>query len=408
MWMNKLGIKWECFDIGWHEIDDLCYQLPQVILARTESCSKKKTLCIYSNLDVSSPKDQHWNTDPWELTEKDGKLYGKGAASGKGTLLSWFHAIHAYRRRQIDLPVNIKFIIESMNECNSKGLEEFLKQQKPTFLADICNIVIADSEWLGENYPCLIYGITGSCKFQVTAEKLENSDPEKDMDSIFATIVDSDGKIVLPHFSDHVDHITPAEEKLYDSIDFDFEEIRPTLPPNQQHWDKVQMLMNFWRLPAITVNDAEECRCENSDQNILKRNFVLKIVPKQVPDNIARLVTSHIYNVCQQINCQSKVSCELLSSSRPWLVDFTHPNYKAATRATIQVYGVEPNMIRQDNEIPIILMLQKIIDRNILLLPLGSSSCNAHSGNENITLRNLYDGTKLLIAYLYQLANNTR
>lgn len=121
-----------------------------------------RKLCIYSHLDVSSPEDQNWDTDPWKLTEKDGKLYGKGVACGKGILLSWFHAIQAYRRRQIDLPVNIKFIIESMNESNSKGLEEFLKQQKPTFLADINDIVVGDSEWLGENHPCLIYGSTGN------------------------------------------------------------------------------------------------------------------------------------------------------------------------------------------------------------------------------------------------------
>lgn len=49
-----------------------------------------------------------------------------------------------------------------MNECNSKGLEEFLKQQKPTFLANINEIVVGDSEWLGEKYPCLIYGFTGN------------------------------------------------------------------------------------------------------------------------------------------------------------------------------------------------------------------------------------------------------
>lgn len=97
------------------------------------------------------------------------------------------------------------------------------------------------------------------------------------------------------------------------------------------------MLMSFWRLPAIAVSDMVECKCENTDKTILRRNFHLKIVPKQVPDNIAALVTKHVYNVCHEMKCQSKVTCELLCASRPWLVDFHNSNYTAATRATIQV-----------------------------------------------------------------------
>ena len=62
-------------------------------------------------------------------------------------------------------------------------------------------------------------------------------------------------------------------------------------------------------------------------------------------------------------------------------------------------------MIRDDTDYVEINILQKIIKKPILLLPLASKSSNAGKPNENIILRNFYEGTKLLGAYLLQLPN---
>ena len=44
----------------------------------------KKTLLVYGHLDVQpAAKEDGWDTDPWVLTEKDGKLYGRGSTDDK-------------------------------------------------------------------------------------------------------------------------------------------------------------------------------------------------------------------------------------------------------------------------------------------------------------------------------------
>ena len=44
----------------------------------------KKTLLVYGHLDVQpAAKEDGWDTDPWLLTEKDGKLYGRGSTDDK-------------------------------------------------------------------------------------------------------------------------------------------------------------------------------------------------------------------------------------------------------------------------------------------------------------------------------------
>lgn len=42
------------------------------------------------------------------LTEKDGKLYGRGATDDKGPVLGWLHAITAYNSTKTEIPINLK------------------------------------------------------------------------------------------------------------------------------------------------------------------------------------------------------------------------------------------------------------------------------------------------------------
>jgi cytosolic nonspecific dipeptidase len=72
-----------------------------------------KTVCVYGHLDVQPASiEDGWDTDPFVLTEKDEKLYGRGSTDDKGPALSWLWIIEAYQALHIPLPVNIKIIYE--------------------------------------------------------------------------------------------------------------------------------------------------------------------------------------------------------------------------------------------------------------------------------------------------------
>lgn len=112
---------------------------------------------------------------------------------------------------------------------------------------------------------------------------------------------------------------------------------RDTLPEYKRKWDKVKVLMHFWRLPSILVNDIEECTCEKQDKTKIKRHFIIKIVPRQIVEKSTQFTMQHINNVCKELKIDNKVDVELVSASRPWIEDIRSPNYEAARRATIQV-----------------------------------------------------------------------
>jgi nonspecific dipeptidase len=57
-----------------------------------------------------------------------------------------------------------------MEECGSEGLQEFLLKKKDTFLKDVDYVVISDNCWLGNQKPCLTYGLRGLCFFSVEVQ----------------------------------------------------------------------------------------------------------------------------------------------------------------------------------------------------------------------------------------------
>lgn len=65
-------------------------------------------------------------------------------------------------------------------------------------------------------------------------------------------------------------------------------------------------------------------------------------------------------------------------------------------------------MIRDDTDSKVINIISRITEKNVLLLPIGTRDINAGFENENMPLRNFYEGTKLLGAYLFQLAIPTK
>ncbi|CAF3775310.1 unnamed protein product [Rotaria sp. Silwood1] len=170
--LEKLGAKVELADIGEQKLaDGTKIKLPDVILATYGNDKTKKTVCIYGHLDVQPAQiSDGWDTEPFILTEKDGKLFGRGSTDDKGPVLSWLNVIEAYQKLNQSFPVNIKFVLESMEEYGSEGLEDLLKSLKNTFLSDVDYVVISDSYWLGKEKPCLQYGLRGICYFFIDVE----------------------------------------------------------------------------------------------------------------------------------------------------------------------------------------------------------------------------------------------
>lgn len=170
--LKKLGVETSLRDVGNQTLPDgRKIPLPPVLFGTLKTGAKKNTVCIYGHLDVQPALiEDGWDTEPFVLTEKNGKLYGRGSSDDKGPVLCWIHALEAYKAIGEEIPVNIKFVLEGMEESGSEGLDDLLLAEKDKYLKDVNYVCISDNYWLGTDKPCITYGLRGICYFGVEVE----------------------------------------------------------------------------------------------------------------------------------------------------------------------------------------------------------------------------------------------
>lgn len=97
------------------------------------------TVLLYSHYDVQPPGDEQlWDSPPFELVERDGRWYGRGAADCKGNVIA-----HLLALRSLDeLNVGVRIVVEGSEEQGTGGLEALVRERPDLFSADV--MVIAD------------------------------------------------------------------------------------------------------------------------------------------------------------------------------------------------------------------------------------------------------------------------
>ncbi|XP_074195939.1 cytosolic non-specific dipeptidase isoform X2 [Rhinolophus sinicus] len=170
--IKQLGGSVELVDIGMQKLPDGSeIPLPPIVLGTLGSDPQKKTVCVYGHLDVQpAALEDGWDSEPFTLVERDGKLYGRGATDDKGPVAGWMNALEAFQKTNQEIPVNIRFCLEGMEESGSEGLDDLIFARKDTFFKDVDYVCISDNYWLGKKKPCITYGLRGICYFFIEVE----------------------------------------------------------------------------------------------------------------------------------------------------------------------------------------------------------------------------------------------
>ncbi|CAM4772014.1 unnamed protein product [Rotaria magnacalcarata] len=413
--METLGVTVELADVGEQKLSDgTKLKLPNVILGTYGNDKAKKTVMIYGHLDVQPAQlSDGWDSEPFVLTERDGKLYGRGSTDDKGPVISWLNVIEAYQKLNEPFPVNVKFVLESMEEYGSDGLEDLLKSLKNTFLSGVDYVVISDSYWLGKTKPCLQYGLRGICYFfldvECSTKDLHSGcfggtihEAMTDLIALMGTLVDNKGHILIDTLYDEVAPLTLEEEELYKPITFDTAAycseagVQSTIQS-----EKDQILMHRWRYPSLSLHGIQGafdgCGCKTVIPRHVIGKFSIRIVPNMKISTVEKLVENHVQKIMKERNSPNKVSVKLEHGGDYWIADPNNPQYLAARKATVAVHGIEPDLTREGGSIPITLTFQEQTGKNVLLLPIGASDDGAHSQNEKFDISNYMNGMKLIV-----------
>ncbi|ESP04108.1 hypothetical protein LOTGIDRAFT_224093 [Lottia gigantea] len=395
--------------------------LPPVIFAQLGEDPKKKTLLVYGHLDVQpAAKEDGWDTEPFVLTEKDGKLYGRGSTDDKGPVLDWINCIEAMQEIGMEVPINVKFVLEGMEESGSEGLDELVISEKKGFLKGTDFVCISDNYWLGKTKPCITYGLRGICYFFLEIECASKDlhsgvfggtvhEAMTDLTKIMSSLVDSKGRILIKDLYESVQPVTDEEKQLYGPIDFDPEDYRKDIGAKKLiHASKEDALMHRWRYPSLSLHGIEGAFDGSGAKTVIPRKvigkFSIRLVPHQEPEKIKELVQKHVDTIHSLGGSPNTIKLTMGHGGRPWVSDFNDPNYLAGRNAMKTVFGVEPDLTREGGSIPVTLTFQEATGKNVMLLPVGACDDGAHSQNEKIDKINYINGIKLMGAYMSELA----
>jgi len=428
-WCTKLGGHVKLKEIGDQTLPDgTTCPLPPVLLCEFGADPSKKTLVIYGHLDVQpAAKEDGWNTDPFVLTEIEGKLYGRGSTDDKGPTTAWLWVIEALQTLGRDIPVNLRCVFEGMEESGSIGLPELVYKLGTSggFLDPaICDYVcISDNYYTGQK-PCITHGLRGNCYFhlavQCSSKDLHSGviggsvhEAMTDLVKVMSTFVDSQGKILVEGMMDDVAPLTEKELKTYETMDFDLDAYRKEvgiegISDKLLYEDKAKTLMGRWRYPTCTLHGIEGAFDGKGSKTVIPRKaigkFSFRIVPNMHPDKVEACVRKHVEKEWAKLGTPNKMTLSLDKASFPWYRDPDSDNYAAARRATVRVHGVEPDLTREGGSIPITLVFEEATQSDCVLFPIGASDDMAHSQNEKLDRKNYIAGMKCLASYLDEIA----
>ncbi|XP_045043968.2 beta-Ala-His dipeptidase [Desmodus rotundus] len=419
--LRRLGARVDLVDSGSQQLPDgQTLPIPPIILAELGDEPKKPTVCFYGHLDVQpAAQADGWLTDPFVLTEVDGKLYGRGATDNKGPVLAWINAVSAFRALEEDLPVNVKFVLEGMEEAGSVALEELVKREKDGFFSRVDCIVISDNLWLSQR-PALIYGTRGNSYFTVEVKCRDQdfhsgtfggilNEPMADLVALLGSLTDASGRILVPGIYDHVAPVTEEERELYAATDLDLAEFRRSAQVKKFLFDtKEEILMHLWRYPSLSIHGIEGAFAEPGMKTVVPGRvtgkFSIRLVPHMDPPVVERQVKQHLQRVFSGRKSSNHMAVSMALGLRPWVAGLEDSQYLAGKRAIETVFGTEPDMIRDGSTIPIAQIFQDVLQKRVLMLPLGAVDDGEHSQNEKINRRNYIEGSKVFAAFFLEMA----
>lgn len=161
-WCDKLGGVTRLEELGDQSLPDgTVLPLPPVLLAAFGDPAaepNKPTVVVYGHLDVQPAyKSDGWNTEPFELTEVEGKLLGRGSSDDKGPVAAWLWVIEALGALGRPLPVHLRCVFEGMEESGSVGLPDLVgRLASPGGFLDpalVDSVVVSDNYYVRRARP---------------------------------------------------------------------------------------------------------------------------------------------------------------------------------------------------------------------------------------------------------------
>ncbi|MEV6695415.1 dipeptidase [Micromonospora sp. NPDC051196] len=357
------------------------------VIGRKAAPPGAPTVMLYAHHDVQPTGDRAlWESDPFEPVERDGRLYGRGAADDKAGIMAHIAALRAFGDQ---LPVGVVLFIEGEEEYGSDSLEQLLAEHRDTLASDV--IVIADSANWDVGVPALTTSLRGIVNCFVEVRTLEHAvhsgmfggpvpDALTTLARLLATLHDEAGNVA-------VDGLTGREGA---TVDYPEDRFRAEagLVEGVQLIGTGRITDRLWTKPAIAVLGIDAPATGEAPNALVpaaKAKLSIRLVPGDDPKKAYAAVREHLHRYAPW---GAQVEVVLEHHGAPCVIDATGPMFDAARAAFRAAWdGTDPVNIGVGGSIPFIATFQEMFPQAaILVTGVEDPHARAHGPNESLHL----------------------
>jgi acetylornithine deacetylase/succinyl-diaminopimelate desuccinylase-like protein len=344
------------------------------------------TVLLYSHYDVVPAGDESlWESPPFEPTERDGAVFGRGAADTKSNIVAHVGAIRAWDGRP---PVGIKVVIEGEEEVGGAALTTYPPQDPELFAADV--MIIGDMGSARPGLPTLTVALRGMANVTVEARTLASAKHSGQYggaapDALLAliralsTLHDANGDVA-------VEGLLREEWTGGGSDEAEFRQLAEVVE-GQPLIGTGTLGSRVWSGPAITVIGIDVPSVDNAVNAVsphARAKLNVRVHPRQDPAEAQAAVVRHL-RAAMPFGIALQVSAG--ETGHGFAARTESPAYAAAREAWTAAWGVPAVTAGSGGSIPLVSALSRAVpDADVLLVGTTDGYANIHGPNERVLL----------------------
>jgi acetylornithine deacetylase/succinyl-diaminopimelate desuccinylase-like protein len=352
------------------------------------------TVLVYGHMDVQPPDPiEAWDSPPFVLTERNGRLYGRGVSDDKASMLQPILAAEAFFAAGQRPPVNLRFLFEAEEEIGSPDLPALVRARRDALACDVA--LSADGGMWRADVPSITVSARGLAALAFTVRG-----PKKDLHSgrhgggvanplhaaaaLVASLHDG-GRVAVDGFYDDVEPIEPALRQALERLPFDEARYLAEVgAPGAFGEPGYGTLARQWYRPTIEVNGLYGGYQGPGGKTVLPSDAHVKItcrlVPHQRPDEVIANVRGHLERHCPP--GVSLVFDEGSHGSAAYRVSSGSPAVRAAAETLRQVFGTPAVVVGMGGTVPVTLTFRETLGVDTVFFSFSVADEDIHAPNE--------------------------
>jgi cysteinylglycine-S-conjugate dipeptidase len=370
------------------------------------------TVLLYCHYDVQPPLgEEEWESPVWELTERNGRWYGRGAADCKGNIVMHLTALRALRDAHGGFPCTVKLICEGSEEQGTGGLEEFVPENADLLRADA--ILVVDTGNFAVGVPTLTSTLRGMTSVDVTLRGLGSAmhsgmfgGPAPD---VLVALIQMLASLHDEHGNTTVDGLDATQ--TWSGVEYPAEQFRS----DANVLDGVKLMGDgnvadlLWARPSATVLGIDAPPVIGSSSAIqasAAARVSLRLPPGVTGQEAQDALVDHL---AKRVPWGLQCEIERVAVGDPFVGSLEGVAFDAMSAAMVEAFGHPMTTEGQGGSIPLCNVLAETYpDAEMMLLGVEEPQCLIHAPNESVDPSEIQHIALAEALFLVRYAENGR